>query len=160
QLASFGGEDQVLFFGDRGLTAVDPVSGKVLWEYGASSGGPGLPRSLQPHPVGKGEILIAGQGDLGTERIDVARAGDTWKPARRWASRGMKPSFNDFVVHQGFLYGFDGGIFCCVDGHKGKRRWKEGRYGYGQVLLLANQSLLLVVSEKGEAVLLAANPER
>ena len=72
----------------------------------------------------------------------------------------MKPEFPDFVVHDGHIYGFDGAIFCCLDLATGKRCWKEGRYGRGVVMLLANQSLLLVISESGEAVLLAANPER
>jgi hypothetical protein len=35
-----------------------------------------------------------------------------------------------------------------------------GRYGKGQVLLLADQALLLVLSEEGAAVLLAANRNR
>ena len=42
----------------------------------------------------------------------------------------------------------------------GKRSWKDGRYGREQVMLLADQELLLVTSEAGELVLLAANPEQ
>jgi outer membrane protein assembly factor BamB len=55
---------------------------------------------------------------------------------------------------------FDTGIFCCLDLATGKRTWKAGRYGRGQVVLLADQALLLVLSETGEAILLPANPER
>jgi hypothetical protein len=40
----------------------------------------------------------------------------------------------------------------------GKRRWKDGRYGSGQVLLLSDQALLLVVTDKGQVVLVAADP--
>jgi hypothetical protein len=47
-----------------------------------------------------------------------------------------------------------------VDAQTGQRRWKAGRYGHGQVLLLPEQSLLLVVTEEGQVVLVAANPER
>jgi hypothetical protein len=72
----------------------------------------------------------------------------------------MRPEFPDMVVHNGFAYGFDVSTFCCVDLATGKRRWRGGRYGHGQVILLADQGLLLVLSEKGEAVLLKANPER
>ena len=49
--------------------------------------------------------------------------------------------------------------FCCVDMKNGKRRWKDGEYGQGQVMLLADQGLLLVAAENGEIVLLAANPD-
>jgi len=39
-------------------------------------------------------------------------------------------------------------------------RWRDGRYGHGQALLLANQDLILVISESGEVILLAADPEK
>jgi hypothetical protein len=158
QLASFEGEAQVLFLGDQGLTAVDPVSGAVRWEYAVPA--PGSMRSVQPHPVAPTQVLVGSENDFGTALLDLTRARDTWTPARRWASRSMKPSYNDFVVHDGFLYGFDGGIFGCIDLQSGGRRWRGGRYGHGQVLLLPDQPLLLVLSETGEAVLVAANPDR
>jgi hypothetical protein len=91
--------------------------------------------------------------------LDVARDGSAWTATPRWASRRLKPSFNDFVVHDGVIYGFDGTFFGCIDLHTGEGRWRGGRYGHGQVLLLADQSLLLVVSESGEAVLVAATPD-
>jgi outer membrane protein assembly factor BamB len=157
QFATFGGVQQILFFSERGLHAFDPASGAVLWEHAAAGGGPSLPRSLQPHPVGDSQIVIASEADLGTALLDLKRDGTAWVPARHWASKEMKPSFNDFVVSDGFVYGFDGGIFCCVDLATGQRRWKQGRYGYGQVLLLAEQRLLLVAAESGDVVLLAAD---
>jgi hypothetical protein len=160
QPAVIGGKPHILFLGERGLTAFDPASGSVVWEYAAPRGGPGLPRSTQPHRVGDTQFLIASEPDAGTVLIDLKHEGDTWAAAQRWASRALKPSFNDFVVSGGSIYGFDGGIFCCVDLQSGKRRWKDGRYGHGQVLLLADQRVLLVLAEEGEAVLLAANPER
>jgi outer membrane protein assembly factor BamB len=92
--------------------------------------------------------------------LEVKRDGGAWSVTQRWASQRLKPSFNDFVVHDGFIYGFDNNVFCCLDLQTGKRRWKEGRYDHGQVLLLAEPGLLLVVSERGEAVLLAARPDR
>jgi hypothetical protein len=158
QPALLGNKDQVLFLDERGLSALDPSSGTVLWEHSAP--GSGMPRSLQPHPVGTNQILIASEAELGTALIEVTGDGPGRRTAQRWTSRHLKPSFNDFVVHANCVYGFDGGVFCCIDLQTGKRRWKEGRYGHGQVLLLADQPLLLVVSERGEAVLLAANPDR
>jgi hypothetical protein len=57
-------------------------------------------------------------------------------------------------------YGFDKGIFCSVDLATGKRLWKGGRYGYGQVLLLKPQNVLVILSERGEVALVAANPKK
>jgi outer membrane protein assembly factor BamB len=156
--ATLDGEEQVLFFGDRGLVSVNPASGAVLWQ--GSVPGSGMPRSLQPWVGGKGQVLLGSGSDFGAALLEVRRDGKGWSVTERWTSRRLKPSFNDFVVHDGFVYGFDNNVFCCLDLQTGQRRWKEGRYDHGQVLLLAEQGLLLVVSEMGEAILLAARPDR
>ena len=58
------------------------------------------------------------------------------------------------VLHKGCAYGFDNTIFTCIDLENGKRRWKGGRYEKGQALLLADSGLIVVLSERGELVLL------
>lgn len=92
--------------------------------------------------------------------IQVGRDGSGWKADPVWETVKMKPEFTDFVVHQGHIYGFDLATLCCIDATSGDRCWRDGRYGRGQVVLLADQGLLLVVSEYGKVILLTANPER
>ena len=156
QLATLGGKEQVLMISDAGCFGIDPQSGAVLWKYDA----PGQPpRSLQPLRVSDDELLVPLGLEVSTDLVKVSLTGDSFTAARRWTSRNLKPPFNDFVVHDGFIYGFDGSMFSCVDLKTGDRRWKKGRYGAGQVLLLADQPVLLVTTERGEAVLVAANPD-
>jgi outer membrane protein assembly factor BamB len=157
-LARVGGEAQLLFVSDRGLSGFEPSSGKLLWEYATPAGNPGVPRAVQPRAVGPDGILFDAGPDLGTALVRVAHPDRSWVPEERWLSRQLKPSFNDFVVHRGSIYGFDGRKLTCVDLQTGERRWKGGRYGSGQVLLLADQPLLVVVTDVGEVVLVAANP--
>jgi outer membrane protein assembly factor BamB len=160
QLASFGGVTQILFESDQGLSAFDPASGAMLWQQSTPPEGPGLPRSVQPQTVGKNAVLFDAGANVGLTRIDVSHESQSWTPTERWVSGQIKPAFNDFVVHDNAIYGFDGRIFTCVDLETGQRRWKEGRYGSGQVLLLADQPLLVVLTDTGEVVLVAANPDR
>jgi outer membrane protein assembly factor BamB len=44
-----------------------------------------------------------------------------------------------------------------VDARTGERRWKGGRYGFGQVLLADGH--LIVLTERGDLVLVKATPE-
>jgi hypothetical protein len=157
QLVNFSGTNQCLMLTDDGLYAVDPTKGTVLWKNGVAM--PGAPRVVQSHRVGDRQLV--GTFTLpGTALIEVTRDAEGWKSDQVWTSSQLKPEFPDFVVHEGHAYGFDTGIFCCINLADGKRSWKEGRYGRGQVMLLADQSLLLVISETGEAILLPASPDR
>jgi outer membrane protein assembly factor BamB len=158
QLATIAGRRQCLLLGDRGLTAVDPATGTVLWQFGWTQAG--APRAVQAHVLGPSRVVAGTLSGPGVGLVDVTQEGDRWTVAEVWATTQMKPEFPDFVVHQGHAYGFDGALFCCLDLASGRRRWKDGRYGRGQVLLLPEQSLLLVISEQGEVLLLAADPGR
>jgi hypothetical protein len=99
-------------------------------------------------------------GGQGLRRLGVTRGGSGWNVEERWTSRGLKPYFNDFVVHKDHAFGFDGSILSCININDGERKWKGGRYGHGQMLLLAEQDLLLVLSEGGELALVNATPDQ
>ena len=153
------GVAQVLFMSEAGAISVSPDDGTLLWEHSW----PGGTRIVQPALIADGDLLISageGSGGTGIRRITVASEPGGWTVKERWTSIRLKPYFNDFVVHEGHAFGFDGSILACIDIEDSKRKWKGGRYGYGQLLLLADQDLLLVLSEKGELALVGATSDQ
>ena len=116
---------------------------------------------VQPAVVGSSDVLIGTGFGIGTQRVHVSREGDVWTASAVWPipTRAIKPYYNDLVVHGDHLYGFDGNIFTCVSLGDGKGKWKARGYGNGQVLLLPDQDLLLVLSETGEVALVSAKPD-
>src|SRR5262249_19079026 len=99
-------------------------------------------------------------GGNGTRRLAVTQEAGAWTVKEVWTSTGLKPYFNDIVVHNGHAFGFDGGILSCIDLQDGKRKWKGGRYGHGQMVLLADSDVLVVLSEEGELALVSATPSQ
>ena len=156
QLATIDGQRQIVISSNLGLRGLDVFDGTVLWQYDWDIGQ--MARVTQPLVVGNAVYLGTGYGN-GTQRVDVTQGPDGWDVKESWLAP-LKPYFNDFVYYQGHLYGFDDSIFTSIDAETGQRNWKRGRYGFGQVLLIEQMGVLLVLSEKGEVVLLRANPER
>jgi outer membrane protein assembly factor BamB len=142
---------------NAGVSAIDAVEGKAVWQHDWPFEGY---RVLQPLMLDATTMLIGTGMGSGTRRPDLKPGGDGVTAEEQWTSRDMKPDFNDFVAHQGYLYGFDQALFACIDLATGQRQWKKGRYGKGQVLLLPEQSQLLVLTETGGIVLLRATPTR
>lgn len=111
---------------------------------------------LQPHQI-EGDRLVV-NWDSGLLCLKIHRDANVWRGEELWKSNRLKPSFNDFVILGEHIYGLDDGILCCVDLQQGQRLWKRGRYGFGQMLLLPDARELLILSERGDVVRVAADP--
>jgi outer membrane protein assembly factor BamB len=155
-LATIDGVAQVLLLSGTGATSVAPADGKRLWEYPMQSGA----RIVQPALTADGNVLVHDGEGSDMHRIAVAHGASGWTVEERWDSDGLKPYFSDFVVHKGYAFGFDGSTLACIDLKDGKQKWKGGSYGNGQLVLLPDQDLLLVLSEDGELALVGATPDQ
>jgi outer membrane protein assembly factor BamB len=156
--ATIDGVAQVLLLNGDGVTSVAPASGKLLWEDKWDGF-----TVVQPALVADRDVLIStsgSSGGLGIRRLGVAHGPGGWTVKERWTSDGLNPYFNDYVVHRGHAFGFDGSTLACIDLKDGKRKWEGGHYGNGQLILVPDQDLLLVVSEEGELALVKATPDR
>jgi hypothetical protein len=153
------GVDQILLLRGSRTISIAPADGTLLWEH-TWQPGVGI---VQPALAPGGDVLISvgdAMGGLGMRRIAVKHGAAGWGVEERWTSRGLKPYFNDFVVHEGHAFGFDGSILAAIDLENGERKWKGGRYGHGQMILLPDQDLLLVLSEDGELALVSATADK
>ena len=158
-LVTIRGVSQILLLSGIGARSVEPATGAVLWQHEFALGG-----IVQPAVTEDGDVLISSMtftGGVGIRRLAITRRSDgEWAVEERWTSTGLKPYYNDFVIHKGHAFGFDGSILSAIDLTDGARKWKGGRYGAGQLLVLPDQDLLLVLSEEGEFALVSATPEK
>jgi outer membrane protein assembly factor BamB len=159
QLITIQGVPQIILLDAKGATSVSPASGAPLWNVTVTTSGMSAP-VVQPALTADGDLLITAGDITGLHRFNVATAEGKWSATSRWSTNGLKPYFNDFVVHKGHAYGVDGSLLACIDVGDGSRKWKGGRYGNGQLVLLPDQDLLLVVTEEGELALVSATADK
>ncbi|MBC8029968.1 MAG: PQQ-binding-like beta-propeller repeat protein [Pyrinomonadaceae bacterium] len=156
QLFTIHGVPQVLLLDGTGATSVAASDGKVLWQYPLTPGA----RIVQPALTDEGDVLVHEGESNEMRRLAVANGPGGWTVTERWNSFGVNPYFNDFVVHKGHVFGFNGSSVACMDLKDGERKWKGGYYGHGQLVLFSDQDLLLVLSEAGEVALVGATADQ
>ncbi|HWN09908.1 MAG TPA: PQQ-binding-like beta-propeller repeat protein [Pyrinomonadaceae bacterium] len=153
-LVTIQGVPQVLMLGSPAVVSVAPADGKVLWQHQLSPSA----RIVQPAVTPEGDVLVHdGEGNA-MRRIAATNGASGWTVQERWESFGINPYFNDFIIHKGHAFGFSGSGIACIDLKDGERKWKGGNFGNGQLIVLPDQDLLIVLSEQGELALVGATP--
>jgi outer membrane protein assembly factor BamB len=155
QRVTIDGALQIVIVSEQGLSGLDPKAGAVLWNYEWDEG---IQRVVQPARIGEADFLLGTTFNKGTHRVHVSQGKDGWKVDEIWKTKAISPYFNDMVIYDNHLYGFDGAFLVCVSLERGQRSWKERGYGAGQVLLLDDQGVLLVLTETGDVALVKAQP--
>lgn len=157
-LATLNGERQVLVFDGIGLLALSPENGSNLWNFPWSNS-PQV-NAAQPIVLDDKRVLIGSGYGVGSVLLEVqpVSQSDASRHAKEiWTSKQFKLKFNCGVRRGDYLFGLDEGLLTCLSLQDGQRRWKQGRYGYGQLLLVEDK--LLILSEDGDVVLVPATPE-
>ncbi len=158
RLMSLSDEPCLVFCDSRGVHALVPETGELLWTYKPEKWkGPAMvdPQQLSP------TSLLIGLGDgIGMSRLEVDHSTGSWLVNETWSTTKLRPSFNDSLVFGGHVYGYNQAIFSCIDAQTGERKWQGGRYGFGQAVLLKNSAQIIVAAEDGDVALLRANSEK
>ena len=153
-LFTIDGVPQVVLMSNYGAASFAPKDGKLLWQHSVTGA-----RIVQPALIDDGEILMTIGARKGLRRLTINHESSGWTVQEGWTSTRLRPYFNDFVVHKNHVFGFEGPSLACIDIESGKRKWKGGHYG-GQFVLLADQDLLMVLTEKGDLALVEATPSQ
>lgn len=153
-LHEYSGVRQILIFNAQGLDSHDLETGTLLWQFPFEN----FSRAnvAQPERVDDDKVLVTAGYSKGGVLLRPFQENGEWQLETIWTSRRIKTKFNTVVVEGPFAYGFDEGILVCVDLESGERMWKGGRYGYGQLLLVGEE--LLIQSESGDLIIMAADP--
>jgi outer membrane protein assembly factor BamB len=155
-LATLGGQEQMLVVTAERVLGLDLADQSVLWEY---------PWEVQygnaiclPVVAGDDRFFVGAGYGAGGVLLEVRPADSGLAVEEVWRNRQLRTKFNPAVFHEGHLYGLDEGVLACVDAATGERKWRKGRYGYGQLLLAGEH--LIVLGGDGRLALVEAIPER
>jgi outer membrane protein assembly factor BamB len=154
--ATLAGRRQILSVNAGSVSAHDPADGHQLWEYAW----PGkTAKCSQPVPLDGDRVFISAGYGLGSTLLQIASGdGEQLAATKVWSNHTMRTRFTNVVTCDGFVYGLDDGILECIELATGDLKWKAGRYGHGQVLLV--DRILLVTTEFGDLVLVDADPAK
>ena len=155
RLVTLAGREQILIFNSHSVVAHDPHSGGLLWRQPWDQ----VECVANPLPLPGNRVLVSTGYGIGARLYQVnAAPGGGLTSDIVWESPRLKAKFANMVSRDGFVYGLDDGVLVCLDPKDGKRRWKRGRYGHGQLILI--DDVLLIMSESGDVVLVEARPDR
>ena len=153
-VTTLAGRRQIVMLNANSVVAHDPADGRVLWSHPWPGG---MPTVSQPLPLPEDRLLVSAGYGMGSKLFEIrSDASGELTASLRWETLRLKAKFANLLYHDGFVYGLDDGILVCLDPATGDLRWKRGRYGHGQLILV--EDLLLVQTEKGEIVLVDPSP--
>jgi len=155
-LIELAGRRQIVVVSSYRVVGLAPENGALLWSYPWDTD-MGINVS-QPIVVDRNRFFISSGYGKGAALVEVKGAGSSFTASTIWENKNMKNKFNSSVLHNGYIYGLDEQILVCLDVNTGERKWKDGRYGYGQVILAGDH--LIVTSDQGDVALVKASPDK
>ncbi len=155
-LVELNGRRQIMVVSASRVVGLVPENGALLWSYPWNTD-MGINASL-PIVIDKNSFFISSGYGKGAALVEVKGSGQSFTATTIWENINMKNKFNSSVFHNGHVYGLDEGILTCLDINTGERKWKGGRYGYGQLILAGDH--LILTSDSGDLALVKASPDQ
>jgi outer membrane protein assembly factor BamB len=159
-VARLGGRDVIVSVNESRVVGYDPATREAVWQFDWAGHSNSDASCSQAIPIGDRQVFVSKGYGIGAAVFEIASdAAMPWTMREAWHETGsLKTKFTNVAIHEGHAYGLSDGILECVRLADGKRMWKAGRYGQGQVLRVGG--LLLVQEESGDVTLVDASPEK
>jgi len=151
-IATLRGTPHLLVFDAEGLSAYASDTGAELWHFGWKTSYD--VNAGQPIVIDDASVIIASGYGSGCTLLGI---GDDASVTPKWKNKNLRLKFSSAVLTGNVVYGLDEQILVALDVATGERRWKGGRYGYGQLVLIGEH--LLIQCENGDLALVEATPE-
>jgi len=155
-LAEVAGRPQFITATCNGLLALAPEDGRVLWRVPFRS----LANRNVLTPIVLGDTVYFASHSTGLRAVRVRRNGEGFQAEEAWLNPKLRLNLSTPVAVGGHLYGLGAAKdYVSINTRDGSVDWSQP--GFGDVAAtLASGSRLLVLTDLGELLLLAANPER
>lgn len=148
-LVELAGEEQLLVATEKRVVGLSVSAGELRWSFPwvVNQGNRNI---AQPVLLGTNRFMLSAGYGTGCVAVEVNKSGSQYSAREVWRNKHLKNKFTSSVFYDGFIYGLDEDILTCLDATTGDRRWKDGRYGYGQLLLASGHQLALVKANPEE----------
>lgn len=160
-LATIHGGPQVIFYTQKGLVAVVPQTGKVLWRFAY----PYQTSSASSPIVWSNIVYCSAAYDVGAGACQITKEGDTFIATELWRKKGeLMNHWTSPVCKDGFVFGIYGrgsvrnAPLKCVDIRTGEEKWSHDGFGGGGATILVDGNVL-AQCDRGPLVLVAAKPD-
>jgi len=153
-IATLAGIKQVVAFTAEALMGVDLQNGKLLWSVP-------LKTNAKRHvatPVIIGDNVLVNSHTIGLVCLKIEKDGDGQKATEAWVNKDLKINLATPVVVGQYLYTHGPAQnFVCIDSRTGKEMWRHAGFGKDYSSTIALGKNLLVLTDLGELVLVAAD---
>jgi outer membrane protein assembly factor BamB len=159
-LARIGEADQVVDFMVRGVFAVNPASGRLLWHFPMETA---YARHVTTPVVWKDRVAVASH-QAGLVGIRVVRNGEDWAAEQAWLNQEAAMNYASPVRVGEHLYGLGPRRnIICVSLQTGEIAWSQEGYfqsapDKAHAGFLVSGNHLLMLADSGELVLFGASP--
>lgn len=134
-----GGSTQVLLQSGKGVAAVEPASGRIVWQY--TDGASTIPSAT----VSDGVLYVPSHGITALKPEPEGQS-----PKQLWRSGQLRPATSSpIIVNQRVFTLNDAGVLTCGDAANGNRLWQLRLKGPFSATPVAAGAFLYCVNEKG-----------